>query len=108
MMMKRSAMNPEKMGSFNSWDIIPIPDTVIAHVNTLGADQPEQLIFFDCHSHVIGDDTIPGVPPMDLNPDNDTGENTSPPTMELADVELPGVEDTNPITMDSTPTKSTD
>ena len=29
----------------HSWDVIPMPDTVIARVNALGHDQPEQLIF---------------------------------------------------------------
>jgi hypothetical protein len=31
--------------SRRSWDVIPMPDTVIAHVNALGNNQPEQLIF---------------------------------------------------------------
>jgi len=30
-----------------SWDAIPMPDTVIARVNELGRDQPEQLVFTD-------------------------------------------------------------
>jgi hypothetical protein len=30
-----------------SWDAIPMPDTVIARVNALGCDQPEQLVFTD-------------------------------------------------------------
>jgi hypothetical protein len=39
-----------------SWDVIPMPDTVIARVNTLGtSDQPEQLIFTDRHGRLIGD-----------------------------------------------------
>ena len=33
-----------------------MPDTVIARVNTLGSDQPEQLIFTDRHGRLIGDD----------------------------------------------------
>jgi hypothetical protein len=38
-----------------SWDVIPMPDTVITRVNTLGRDQPEQLIFTDQHGCLIGD-----------------------------------------------------
>ena len=30
-----------------SWDVIPMPDMVITCINTLGADQPEHLIFTD-------------------------------------------------------------
>jgi hypothetical protein len=36
-----------------SWDVIPMPDNVIARVNALGADQPEQLIFIDRHGRRI-------------------------------------------------------
>jgi hypothetical protein len=39
-------------------------DTVIAHVNALGTDEPEQLIFTDQRGCPIGDVEIPGV--MDL------------------------------------------
>jgi hypothetical protein len=35
--------------------------TVIAHVNALGTDQPEQLIFTDRRGRPIGDVEIPGV-----------------------------------------------
>ena len=49
-----------------SWDVIPMPDTVIAHVacvNTLGSDQPEQLIFTNRYGGLIGDtDTDTDIP----------------------------------------------
>ena len=79
-----------------SWDVIPMPDTVIARVNTLGGDQPEQLTFTDRHGRLIGDtdapaditaedvdevvdaDDIPGVDDDDEIPG--------------VDVELPGVD----------------
>jgi hypothetical protein len=38
-----------------------MPDTVIAHVNALGTDQPDQLIFTDRRGRPIGDVEIPGV-----------------------------------------------
>jgi hypothetical protein len=36
-----------------SWDVIPMPDNVIARINALVADQPEQLIFIDRHGRRI-------------------------------------------------------
>jgi hypothetical protein len=36
-----------------------MPDTVIARVNALGVDQPEQLIFTDRHGRLIGDTEFP-------------------------------------------------
>jgi hypothetical protein len=38
-----------------SWDAIPMPDTVIYRVNTLGSDQPPQLTFTDRHGRLVGD-----------------------------------------------------
>ena len=37
------------------WDLISIPYTVIACVNTLGGDQPKLLTFKDSHGRLIGD-----------------------------------------------------
>jgi hypothetical protein len=77
-----------------SWDAIPMPDTVIACVNALGSDQPEQLIFTDRHGRLIGDTEFPGAhfgdndePPseMTLNIPDDDGAND--------DADLPGVDD---------------
>jgi hypothetical protein len=45
----------------SSWDIIPIPDLVIARVNALGSDQPHQMTFTDRHGRLIGDIEIPGM-----------------------------------------------
>jgi hypothetical protein len=44
---KFMALNSRKKIVCRSWDVIPMPDTVIARVNMLGSDQPEQLIFID-------------------------------------------------------------
>jgi hypothetical protein len=38
---KFMALNTRKKITGQSWDVIPMPDTVIAHVNALGTDQPE-------------------------------------------------------------------
>jgi hypothetical protein len=44
-----------------SWDVIPMPDTVIKRVNALGNHQPEQIVFTDQHGRLIGDVELPGV-----------------------------------------------
>jgi hypothetical protein len=44
---KFMALNTGKKITRRSWDVIPMPDTVIARVNALGNDQPEQLFFTD-------------------------------------------------------------
>jgi hypothetical protein len=44
-----------------SWDAIPMPDTVIDRVNTLGHDQPAELVFTDRKGCPIGDIELPGV-----------------------------------------------
>jgi hypothetical protein len=41
------ALNTGKKSTRRSWDVIPMPDTVIARVNALGTNQPDQLIFTD-------------------------------------------------------------
>jgi hypothetical protein len=63
------ALNTEKKITRRIWDVIPMPDTVIARVNALGTDQPEQLIFTDRRGHPIGDVEIPGV--MDFEEEDD-------------------------------------
>jgi hypothetical protein len=82
------AMSTGKKSIWQSCDVIPMPDTVIACVNTLGNDQPEQLIFTNQHGHPIGDVEIPGV-------DFDEANDVELPRMEPAEVdnvELPGVD----------------
>jgi len=71
-----------------SWDIIPMPDTVIACVNTLGSDQPEQLIFTNRRGRPIGDVEIPGV---DFDEDDEAELPPVDPAL-LKTVELPGVD----------------
>jgi hypothetical protein len=44
---KFMALKTGKKFTRRSWDVIPMPETVIARVNALGTDQPEQLIFTD-------------------------------------------------------------
>jgi hypothetical protein len=56
------ALNTGKKIIRQSWDVIPMPDTVIARVNTLGSNQPEQMIFTDRHGHLIGDSDDAEIP----------------------------------------------
>jgi hypothetical protein len=63
-----------------SWDVIPIPDLVIERVNTLGADQPEQMTFTDRHGRIIGDNDDMTNP---INDDFNLIQN---------DVDIPGVD----------------
>ena len=80
------ALNSGKKIVRRSWDVIPMPDTVIERVNTLGGDQPEDLIFADRHGRLIGDgdNAIPGVAFSDETDDEIPGVD--------ALVELPGVD----------------
>ena len=66
-----------------------MPDEVIARVNHLGKNQPEQLIFTDRHGVPIRDNDarIPVVAGGPIDNDNGAG-------LQDNDAELPGVEDT--------------
>jgi hypothetical protein len=80
------ALNTGKKITRQSWDVIPMPDTVMAHVNALGNDQPEQLIFTDQCGCLIRDVEIPGV--MDFEEEND--DDTEMPVLDpvgIGDVE---------------------
>ena len=41
-----------------SWDVIPMPDTVIDQVNILGQYQHEQLVFTDYKGPLIGNGDV--------------------------------------------------
>ena len=77
------ALNTGQKITRYSWTEVPMPDTVIARVNQLGADQPEHLTFTDRHGNLIGDNETPGVvpeyPPEEEDPDDP--------------IEIPGVAD---------------
>jgi hypothetical protein len=69
-----------------SWDTIPMPDTVIARVNTLGNNQPEQLIFTNRHGRLIGDTDDAKIPGVYLDED----DNSEIPGVDI--VAIPGVD----------------
>ncbi len=88
---KFMALNTGKKIACQSWDVIPMPDTVIAHVNALGNDQPEQLLFTNWCGCPIRDVEIPGVMDFEEEDNNDV----EMPVLDLVDiggVELPGVD----------------
>jgi hypothetical protein len=58
----------------HSWDAIPMPNTVIARVNKLAKDEPEQFVFADRSSRLIGHVELPGV---------DGDENETPQDLEI-------------------------
>jgi hypothetical protein len=82
---KFMALNTGKKIIRRSWDVIPMPDTVIARVNTLGSDQPKQLIFTDRHGRLIGNTDI-DIPGVDFDEDDDA----EIPGVDI--VEFPGVD----------------
>jgi hypothetical protein len=90
-----------------------MPDMVIAHVNTLGRDQPEQLIFTDRHGCHIGDtdhgeipgvdfaedddDLFPGVDPVKLPGVDIADIDAAPQTVEINDLDEIPAPDPPPI-----------
>jgi hypothetical protein len=84
------ALNTRKKITCRSWDVILMPDTVIACVNALGNDQPEQLIFTNQCGCLIRDIEIPGV--MHFEEENDDAEIPVLDTEGIGSVKLPGVE----------------
>jgi hypothetical protein len=71
-----------------NWDVIPMPDLVIARVNALGSDPREQMTFTDRHGRLIGDSEITGV-------DSDEDDDAQIPGVDPMindDIEIPGVD----------------
>jgi hypothetical protein len=58
---KFMALNSSKKIVRHSWNVIPMPDIVIARVNALCSDQPHHMTFTDRHGRLIGDTDIPRV-----------------------------------------------
>ena len=94
------ALNTGKKIDRRSWDVIPMPDLVIARVNELAGDQPEQMIFTDRHGRLIGEIEIPGVDSIQndhvefpgVDPVNDEEFPGVEPVID-ENVEIPGVDD---------------
>jgi hypothetical protein len=88
---KFMALNTRKEITCQSWDVIPMPDTVIACVYALGNDQLEQLIFTNQCGCLIRDVEIPKV--MDFEEENDDdAEMPVLDTVGIGSVKLQGVD----------------
>jgi hypothetical protein len=85
---KFMALNTGKKIIRRSWDVIPIPDLVIALVNALCSDQPHHMTFTDRHGCLIGDIEVPGV---DSGEEEDAHFPGVEPVIE-DDIEIPGVD----------------
>ena len=68
-----------------SWDVIPMPDTVITRVNDLGSYQPEQLIFTNRRGYTISDVKILGVHPSDV-------DHTEIPGVDALDIDVDNID----------------
>jgi hypothetical protein len=87
---KFMALKTGKKITRRNWDVIPMPDLVIARVNALGSDQPKQLTFTDCHGRLIGD--------VDIleSQDDSVADGVEFPGVDPVinhDIEIPGVDD---------------
>jgi hypothetical protein len=84
-----------------TWDIIPMPQTVIDRVNKLGKDQPEQFIFTDRKGRLIGDIELPSSDEDDdLTHDDhaetsgvDRGEIETPQEVEAKEPDAPVIDE---------------
>jgi hypothetical protein len=96
---KFMALNTGKKIVRRSWDVIPMPDVVIARVNALGSDQPRQMTFTDRHGRLIGDNEIPGVDSDEEQEDHFPGV---APVID-DDIEIPGVDVAGPEALEEAP-----
>ena len=67
-----------------SWDVIPMPDTVITRVNALGIDHPEKLIFTNRRGRPIGDVKMPGV-------DTSNADHIKIPGVDASDIDVDNI-----------------
>ena len=74
----------------SSWDVIPMPDTVIMRVKSLGSDQPEQLILTYRSGCPIGEVEIPGVDTSNTNHIKIPGVDES--DIDIDNIKIPGVD----------------
>jgi hypothetical protein len=96
---KFMALNSTKKIVRRSWDVIPMPNVVINHVNELGKDQPILMTFTDRHGRLIGDMEIPGVDSTEDDDDNFPG--VAPVIADA--IEIPGVDVAGPKALDEVP-----
>jgi hypothetical protein len=96
---KFMALNSGKKIVRHSWDVTPLLDVSINHVNELGKDQPRLMTFTDRCGRLIGDMEIPGV---DSTKDEDDYFPGVAPVIADA-IEIPGVDVAGPEAFDEVP-----
>jgi hypothetical protein len=94
------SLNTGKKIVCRSWDVIPMPDVVIARVNALGSDQPRQMTFTDRHGRLIGDIEIPGGYSNKEQKDHFPGV---APVINIDIEKIPGVDVAGPEALDEAP-----
>ena len=107
-----ATLNTSKIITRRSWDVLPMPQSVIDRVNFIGRDRPSQAVFTDRSGNVIGnddptydnydpitlDDHSPGEILPDAAPDHvditgvDNEDIVIPETSPGTPVEIPGVD----------------
>ena len=85
---KFMALNIEQNIFWRSWDVIPMPDTVITRVNAICSEQPEQLILTNRHGRSIVNAKIPGVDPSDVDHIDIPGVDP----LDVDNIDIPGVD----------------
>jgi hypothetical protein len=93
---KFMALNSGKKIVRRSWDVIPLPDVVINHVNELGKYQPGLMTFTERHGRLITDIEIPGVYSTEDEDDNFPG--VAPVIADA--IQIPGVDVAGPEALD--------
>ncbi len=48
-------LNTSRLITRRSWDVIPMPTSVVQHINFIGKDQPLHAVFLDRNGNPIGD-----------------------------------------------------
>ena len=101
-------LNTSKVITRRSWDVIPMPKSVVDRANFIGKDQSHQAVFLDRNGNPIGDDDavceapadqtadLPGEMIPEVAPDHPEITGVDMDNYDLADptnpVEIPGVE----------------
>jgi hypothetical protein len=80
----------------HSWDVISMPDVVIACVNAFSSDQLHQMMFTDRHGRLICDIEIPV---LDVDEDDDDHFPGVQPVVAY-DIKIPGVDVAGPEALD--------
>jgi hypothetical protein len=78
--------------SRRTWDVIPMPQTVIDRVNRLGKDQPEQFVFTDRKGRLIGDLELSSSDDNDDLTDDDHAEIPGVDRGAIDEIETPQIE----------------